>query len=87
MAAREAAVFQHELEYWCLEHCPMCRKRGQNSNVQRWQARAEGEAHHEDDHREVEMIVHRIAVGVAVANAMLERRNDPEDRPSTGQLL
>ena len=39
------------------------------------------------ERRRGEVIAYRTAAGVAKANATLEGRRDPEDRPHTGQLL
>ena len=49
--------------------------------------RAQDEMCNGEDRRQREVIDRQTIVGFAVANAMLERCNDPEGRPHAGQLL
>ena len=49
VAAHEAAMFQCELEYRCLECCPMCGKRGQNDEAQGQRVRAKDGACRRED--------------------------------------
>ena len=85
VAAREAAVFQRELEYRRLERCPLCGKRGRINVVQSRRAGVGG--HRGENWRQGEAIAQRTAAGVTVANAALERRNDPKSPLRAGQLL
>ena len=51
MAAHEAAVFQCELEYQCLEHCALCGKRGRNGDARGRRIGAGDEARQGEDQR------------------------------------
>ena len=76
VAAREAAIFQRELEYRRLERCPLCGKRGRRDEARRQGGPGQEEA-----------VANRTAAGVRAANATLERRNFPEVGPRTGEMI
>ena len=69
VAAYEAAVFQHELEYRPLEHFLMCGKRGRNGDVQGQQARANDEMRQREERRWGEVIARRTSAKVVTVNA------------------
>ena len=87
MAAREKAVFQHELEYQRLERYLLCGRRGRGDDVQGRRVRVEDGVHRGEDQRRRQVIARQTTAGTAAANAALERHNDLNDRPRVGQLL
>ena len=87
MAAREKTVFQRELEYRRLEHCPLCGKRGWIGDVRRRREEERDGARQRVEQRREEDIDRQVNVRNAAASVSVQGRIDRGDHPRAGQLI
>ena len=87
VAARESAMTQRELEYRRLERCPLCGKRGRMGEVRRRRAEERDGARQENEQGRRNDVDRPVNDEGAAANASVQGRLDPGDRPRAGQHI